>query len=412
LLKQPLHTPNLEIDKHGEIAMRRKGRVFHLFVLLCVFWSFYIPPYLVQAEVQSPANQPLFWNRECLTCEQPIWSNYRVSLDIDQQGYPHVVADIRNQNTNVYVIMNLYKDYLGWHSQVVDDDTDSGYSLYLQLDSFGYEHVLYGESDIYIKYAYRDHSGWHAQRIFSTADFGYPLTAHFIHVDSLGIDASNRPHATIEANINQGTSLVYYIHLTETGWQKEEIGEGDHAAVALDSSGTPHFAYVTRIWDGSTVVDRILSYAYRDGAGWHSEQVAHQVAPRVAIAMDRNGFPHIVSCDDYYVMEYHHKDENGWHRETLGGGSPQNPYIFLNSQGKPFIGFNDYGHISYAFLRQDGWWERGQTQNPFWLGSIGMAMDGDDRIHFAYRDASTFDVIYSSPYTGPIYSISMPIIRR
>jgi hypothetical protein len=184
-----------------------------------------------------------------------------------------------------------------------------------------------------------------------------------------------------------------------------------HAAVALDSSGTPHLAYVNLFFDGYTV-DSILTYAYRDGPGWQSEQVAHQVAPRVAIAVDGNGFPHIVSCDDYFVMEYHHKEENGWHREALGGGSSQNPYILLNSQGKPLIGFNDYERITYALLRQDGWWEMGQTQNPFWHSSIGMAMDGIDRVHFAFRDSSTHDVIYSSPYTGPIYSMYMPIKRR
>jgi hypothetical protein len=351
MAKLPLHTPHPKIIIGGEVYMRRKGRVIILLAIVSVLCTL-LDPFPVRAGRESLANPPLFWNRECLTCDQPILSNYRVSLDIDQQGYPHVVADVTNQTTNAYTLMIYYKDALGWHSQVVDDNRDTGYSLYLKLDSFSYEHVLYSESDMYIKYTYRDQSGWHVQRIFSLADFG----AQIIRVDSLVIDSNNRLHATIQAIINRGTSMVYYIHLSETGWQKEEIGEGDHAAVTLDSSGTPHFAYVTFVMDGYTVIDSILSYAYRDGLGWHSEQVAHQVAPRVAIAVDGNGFPHIVSCDDYYVMEYHHKDENGWHRETLGGSSSRNPYIILNSQGKPMIGFNDYGHISYAFWSQDVRW--------------------------------------------------------
>jgi hypothetical protein len=388
--------------------MVNSSRIINLLVLLCVVWTL-CGPFPAQAEVESPANPPLFWNRECLTCDQPILGNYYVSLDIDQQGYPHLVADVTSPSPYAYTIMNFYKDDLGWHSQIIDDNTSFVESLYLKLDSSGYEHVLYDDLT-YIKYAYRDQSGWHVQRIFSALDFGYPLGAQILHVDSLVIDSSNRPHATIQAIINRGLIKVYYIYLSETGWQNEEIGVGDHGAVALDSSGTPHIAYVTRILYVNPF-DSILSYAYRDGLGWHSEQVAHQVAPGVAIAVDENGFPHIVSCDGYFDMEYHHKDENGWHRETLGGGSLKNPFILLNSQGKPMIGYNDYLHISYAFWSQDGWL-RGQTQDPSGSGSIGMAIDGNDRIHFAYRDSSTRDVIYSSPYTGPIYSIFMPVVNR
>lgn len=364
----------------------------------------------VRAEVEKQVSQSHFWTRECLTCDQSIWSNYRVSLDIDQQGYPHIISDVTNKITNIYTIVNFYKDDLGWHSQVLDDDTDSGFSLYLRLDSFGCEHILYNDSDLYIKYAYRDQSGWNIQRIFSFADFGDPLTAQIIHADSLVIDSNNHPHASIEAIINQGTTLVYYIYFSETGWQKEEVGEGDHGAVALDLLDTPHFAYVTSIWDGFTVADRILSYAYRDDLGWHTEEVAHQVGPRVAIAVDGYGFPHIVSGDYYYPVEYHYKDETGWHRETLGGSIAQNPHILLDGQGKPFIGFNECcGHLTYAFWSEDGW-EKGQIPNPYFYAGMGMAMDLDEDIHFAFRETSTYDVIYLYPYTGPIYTLNMPFV--
>ena len=388
--------------------MTHKGELVNLLAILWVCFTMLSLP-SVRTEAESPIYLPHFWNRECLTCDQSILPGFKVSLDIDQQGYPHLVADVTNSITNTYTIMNFYQDALGWHTQIVDDKADGGFSLYLKLDSFGYEHILYNDSDSYIKYAYRDQVGWHVQRIFSLSDFGDPLTPQIIHVDSLVIDSNNRPHASIEAIINQDTTLIYYIYLSETGWQKEEVGEGDHGSVALDSSDTPHFAYATRIWDGLDVVDRVLSCAYRDSLGWHTEEVAHQVGQRVAMAVDGNGFPHIAT-GGYYLLEYHHKDENGWYRETLGGGSEQNPHILLNSQGKPFIGINECcGHIAYAFWSQDGW-IKGQIPNPYYYAAMGMAMDNNEDIHFAFRETLSYDVIYLSPYKGPIYSFYLPIV--
>ncbi|MFZ5810146.1 MAG: hypothetical protein ACOY16_12760 [Chloroflexota bacterium] len=393
--------------------MTRKCQVF----IICIaFYALFLFLGLLHVQAKSdvvPTSQrPLFWNRECLTCDQSILPGRNASLDIDQQGYPHLISDVTNQITNTYTIMSFYKDNIGWHSQIVDDNLDSGFSLYSKVDSLGYGHILYNDSDLYIKYAYEDQNGWHVQRIFSLTDFGDQLTAQMIHVDSLVIDSSNRPHAGVEAIINQGTTLVYYIYLSETGWQKEKVGEGDHGAVALDSSDKPHYAYVTRVWDGFNVVDRVLSYAYWNASEWHAEEVAHQVGSRVAIALDESGFPHIVSGDYYYPLEYHHKDETGWHRETLGGSIAQNPHILLNNDGKPFIGFNECcGHVAYAFWSPGGW-NKGQIPNPYFYAGIGMAMNENEEIHFAFRETSTYNVIYLSPYTGPIYSVYMPIIFR
>jgi hypothetical protein len=391
--------------------MMRKGQLINLLVIVGVCFTT-LGMQSVQADVKKTVTLPLFWDRECLTCDQSILPGSKVTLDIDQQGYPHLVADVTNSITNTYTIMNFYQDALGWHSQIVDNTTDHGSTLLLKLDSEDKGHVLYNESEMHIKYAYQDHSGWHVQRIFSFADFGAPYTANIVRVDSLVLDSIGRPHATIQAILSQDTTLVYYIYLTETGWQKEEVGAGDHGAVALDASETPHFAYVTRIWDGLEVVDRILSYTYQDGLGWHTEEVAHHGGPRVAIAVDDNGFPHIVSGDYYYPLEYHHKDENGWHRETLGSSIAQNPHILLDSQGNPFIGFNECcGHLSYAFWSQNGW-KKGQIPGSFFYASMGMAMDGGEDIHFVFREISTYDVIYLSPYQGPIYSFYLPTVAR
>ncbi len=388
--------------------MIRKNWKIYLIVVSGVYFTL-LGLLSARAELGNSTSQSHFWTRECLTCDQSILPGHIASLDIDQQGYPHIISDVTNSITNTYTILDIYQDALGWHSEIVDDTTDFGLTLLMRLDSNNKEHILYDESELYIKYAYRDQSGWHIQQIFTFADFGAPLTAQIVRVDSMVLDSQNRPHATIQAIINRGLTLVYYIYLTETGWQKEEIGAGEHGAVALDSSDMPHIAYVTAIEDGFTVVDRILSYTYRDGSGWHTEEVAHQVGTRVAIAVDGVGFPHIAS-QYYYPMEYHHKDGCGWHRETLGGGSEFNPHILLNSLGKPFIGIND-GHISYFFWGQNGW-ESGGIQNPYYYTAIGMAMDGDEGIHFAFRETSTYDVIYLSPYTGTIYSMYMPVVNR
>jgi hypothetical protein len=392
------------------MIMLWEGKIVNLLVILGVSIALF-GLMAAQAGMGSTAtSSPLFWSRLCLTCDQSILPGHIASLDIDQQGYPHLVADVTNSITNTYSLTNFYQDTLGWHSQIIDDVSDYGSTLVFRLDLNDKEHVLYNESELYIKYAYRDQDGWHVQSIFSFADFGDLYTAQIIRVDSLVIDYAGHPHATVQAIINQDTTLVYYIYLTESGWQKEQVGEGDHGAVALDGSGNPHFAYVTRIWDGLVVVDHLLSYAYLDNLGWHTEEVAHQTGPRVTIAIDGNSFPHIVSGDYYFPLEYHHKDTSGWHRETLGGSIAQNPHILLDIEGNPYIGFNECcGHIAYAFWEQDEW-RKGQIPNPYFYTGMGMAMDGEESIHFTFRETSTYDVIYLYPYTGPIYTLNMPFV--
>jgi hypothetical protein len=97
-------------------------------------------------------------------------------------------------------------------------------------------------------------------------------------------DSQGRVHVlAFEA---EGTGLCYAIRDTSGNWARETVesaGLGEHAAVALDSAGRPHFAR-------GNFTD--VTYGVRTESGWQVEDVG-RADGRPAMALDSQNQPHV-----------------------------------------------------------------------------------------------------------------------
>jgi hypothetical protein len=361
----------------------------------------------VRAETQKVTSSPPFWIKECLTCGQNVGYGDLVGLAVDKQNYLHYVYN--NLGSNFWNMTASYQDSNGWHTQIIDNACQNSFGrLLIQVDTNGYEHILYDcESDT-IRYAYRDPSGWHDTIIFQTWDFDQPIGAQEVNASSLVLDSAGRPRGTVIATINRGEVLTYYIYLTDSGWQMSQVGAGDDGAVALDATDHAHAVYSTRVWDINRVLtDTYLSYAYLDGLVWNTEIVqAHHSGLEVAIAVDQSGKPRLFTDDGTYYV----RNGTGWEYQTIHSGS--NPLLLLDHQDHAFITSADWWGDIYYTYQQGSSWVSGAFGGMTMGGKQSMALDSDGNLHMAYRDNKTNDVIHVYPYTGVIHYSYFPFVSR
>jgi hypothetical protein len=375
-----------------------------ILLLLCLLAMRFIS---ARAETQKVTSSPPFWIKECLTCGQKVVYGDLVGLAIDSHGYLHFVYNSITDNT--YTMTASYQDSNGWHTQIIDDACHSSSGrLLIQVDTNGYDHILYDCEADKIRYAYRDPSGWHDTNIFQTWDFDQPIGAQEVNASSLVLDSTGRPRGTVIATINRGEVLTYYIYLTGSGWQMSQVGAGDDGAVALDATDHAHAVYSTRVWDINRVLtDTYLSYAYLDGLVWNTEIVqAHHSGLDVAIAVDQSGKPRLFTDDGTYYV----RNGTGWDHQTIHSGS--NPLLLLDHQDHAFITSADWWGDIYYTYQQGSSWVSGAFGGMTMGGKQSMALDSDGNLHMAYRDNKTNDVIHVYPYTGVIYYSYLPFISR
>jgi hypothetical protein len=379
-----------------------KKYFFIFLLLLCLLAMRFIS---ARAETQRVTSSPPFWIKECLTCGQKVEYGDLVGLAVDSQNYVHYVYNSITANT--HTMTASYQDSNGWHTQIIDNTCHSSYGrLLIQVDTNGYEHILYDCGALTIRYAYRDPSGWHDTIIFQTWDFDQPIGALEVNASSLVLDSTGRPRGTVIATINRGEVLTYYIYLTDSGWQMSQVGAGDDGAVALDAADHAHAVYSTRVWDINRVLtDTYLSYAYLDGLVWNTEIVqAHHSGLEVAIAMDQAGNPRLFADDGTYYV----RNGTGWDHQTIHNGS--NPLLLLDHQDHAFITNTDgWGDFYYTY-QQGSSWVSGAFGGMTMGGKPSMALDADGNLHLAYREKNTNNVIHVYPYTGVIYYSYLPFV--
>jgi len=144
-----------------------------------------------------------------------------------------------------------------WNVQVVDENSTTGGSSPIAVDSNNIAHVAYTASvngTSYAMYASWNGTGWSTQ----TAVAGAIVT-------SLVLDSNNNPHLLLENIDSQNRSLMYAI-LNGTNWSAQNTGiiGAFNPALALDPYGNPSIAYV---------LGDALKYASLTGAEWRTQTV-------------------------------------------------------------------------------------------------------------------------------------------
>jgi|GEM_PF-2592599 len=259
------------------------------------------------------------------------------SIAVDALGQPH----LSYYDAGSYDLK--YAHYDGaWHTQTVDGAGSVGRCSSLALDGLGRPHIAYyDEGNGAIRYASYD-GAWHTQTV-DPAVGGVCDTA-------LGLDAAGRPHVAYMVN----TYELRYAYLDGT-WQYEAIAaNGERPDLALDAAGRPHVSYYA---NGEVL------YAYRDGAGWHSEALENVGWPTVvsSLALDDGDAPHI----SYYrgadfVLRYARRAGSAWDIVTVDGAGSAGVYnaLALDAAGRPRLAYaaGDTADLRYA------WWNGPPTE--------------------------------------------------
>ncbi len=206
---------------------------------------------------------------------------------------------------------------------------------------------------------------------------------------SLALDGSWTPHVSY---FYEGSLDLIYARRTDSGWETTTVASVGNAgyknALALDSLGRPRICYRG---------EGVLMQAAWNGASWALEQVAGMdPAHGVSIAIDGNGYSHILSSN-FYNLYHSWEDQYGWNTAAIYMTSG---YVFA-----PCLAFNGAGDLRMSFSTADdlyygrldgGSWTFGQVDSTAGLDSalIGescLAFDSNDNPGISYYKESQLD---------------------
>ena len=219
------------------------------------------------------------------------------SIAVDTNGFPHISYYAEYDSLHRH-LRYAYKDSLGWHKEIVDDDWYVGRFTSIALDGSNFPHICYYDGgNTTLKYAYKDVSGWHFEVVaedyyivpsVALDERGLPHVSykHMYGVSAIALDGDDRPHISFHdesygdcgveyarkydgswfsqliESFEEGYGLrcayidcwgIWHIETIERG---EDIGYGN--SIGLDNRGSPHISY----YDG---VNKDLKYAYVGG---------------------------------------------------------------------------------------------------------------------------------------------------
>jgi hypothetical protein len=313
------------------------------------------------------------------------------SLVLDSGGRPHL-ASFDQLNLS---ISYAYWDGAAWQSEVVDTDAYWGFlgqpNPALALDAGEGVHIAYYK-DSGLAYGYRDAAGWHTENVpgvgvedhsseaLAMAPDGTPRIAHSLDNNSLAysyrdgtgwhtdiLTTTGAAHVDLVldddgyAHISYLSGGVWYAHQDASGWHLEKVNTSLAAAsvygtsLALDADGNPHIAS----GNGKVGNDYPIAYSYKEGGTWHSIEVQHNGGAYPSLALDSQGYPHLVYPTSLYQgypeykcdLRYAYQDRHGWHYQSLLALHPMWAYypytdIALDSQDRPYLSFLRYNTLA------------------------------------------------------------------
>jgi hypothetical protein len=277
-----------------------------------------------------------------------------------------------------------------FHIETVDADGNTGISASLALDSQGRPHIAYIEAlSQTIRYTLKTGATWNSKPGPGYADLRSSVT--------LVLDAADNPGITHVG--------VYYRRVGST-WVSEYMGGFApwFSTVAQDVAGGLHGV---TIWSwGSGEYKGYVSYTVRVGGTWPDEIFTDGTflpsLPHAALAIDRNGDPHISLTATYGdSVRYWHRTNGAWSQVVLTPGAWCS--IALDGQDAPRISYYDtvQSDLVLAFQHNGAW----VTLPLDASGDVGQYTSQEirgDVSHITYYTASLGDLRYAmfSPTEG------------
>ncbi|MEE8638966.1 MAG: T9SS type A sorting domain-containing protein [bacterium] len=237
-------------------------------------------------------------------------------------------------------------------------------------------------------------AGWELETVASEGDVGDGCC--------LAVDRWGRPHISY---VDKTGGNVMYARYVDSSWEFEAVASDvdvpGNTAIALDPTDKPHIIF----HDAKTGE---LTYAYRSGTNWLTETVytrsgyffqfvsitAWPPGPRVSYSMVGSSSP---------SLSYAYRDGEGWHPTGVSSGGGQSNTLFLDDNNNPNI---VYYNISTSSVR------RAVLKNEEWsIDDIAEGVDPgavvgpDDKIHVGFPTLSNDGLNYAVSTSGGSWKI-------
>jgi hypothetical protein len=299
-----------------------------------------------------------------LPAAEPVWQTELVdlagggkfpSLRIDSHGNAHVSHYDEVDNRLKYSFWDQHVKK--WFTTAID--ATRGFCS-LALDAQERPHISYLAygGDAQLKHAAWDGAAWKTEFIHIRArDISF--------YTSLTFDEKWNP--SISYYEYWGTTEDYTLHLRNVMWTGEywavrtvdtTPGSGKFNAIARDSAGHPHIAYINVKYENSSA-----RYARWNGQGWDISVLEGRDGPlsggSAAIVLDKNDTPHLTYSDlAHGIVKYAVRRNGKWDLQVVdrlaAAGYPDRNGIALDDQGRVYISYYDAGRGVLKLAHKQG----------------------------------------------------------
>lgn len=322
------------------------------------------------------------------------------TIEFDAQNRPHALFRAYI-SAAVQPLVHAWREGGTWHFETLDDTGVMGFQSALAFDSQGYMHITYSDHSTQylasIYYAYQDASGWHKEILqdgiedqaayggrssLALTDAGLPVVAYYYY-------DGTQSSARVAFRQSNGT------------WVKEDayVHVSSYPTMLLDAAGYPHLLFAGSI-NGYT---ESATHAYKDGLGWHAEQIEAENYNLYEGTLVRNANGDLYT---YYWDMYHERlnyasleaGSSAWTVNMLAptGNSGVENMLVLDAADQPHLANVDqYSHDGQP--RYSYWdgaaWQTEVVQERGYEGYFGqpnpaLALDADQNVHLSFYNTT------------------------
>lgn len=293
------------------------------------------------------------------TVDTNLESGMRLSAAMDSQFNMGLCYPVFAPGILVGEMHYVSESHGTWSHSVIDDTEVTGYPGDIAFDRFDRPHTCYYDGNhTLLKYAVQDNGVWLLETI---------VPEHVYSV-SMALDDLDRPHVCFQGMAEQ----LRYATKSGTGWNIATLDPGSdtgyYAQIALDRSGYPHIVSYDK-------TSSEIRYRKWNGASWTSTLVATAAmsSSALSLALDASDSPCVLYQDNSQpTLMYASLDKGLWRSIEISGG----PIRALNCK----LRIDQLNHVTISYYdrliqdlfvgtrRSDIWYDLSLSDHTFQNG--------------------------------------------
>ena len=324
------------------------------------------------------------------------------SLQLDSASRPHI-AYVYGGNIGPRDLRYTKWNGAMWETETIDTGIYSSWSRSLALDANDSPRVVYVDGTS-VEYAEKTGASWDTSTVET-------LTTDVINDTAIRLDSSGQVHLAYHVSYDYG---FHYTTGDGQVWSTEfvQIAGGLKASdFVLDEQDRPHVVATSNQWD--------VYSARHDGASWGVERVGaiNGEAWDIQVERDSQARDH-VTAGEYQMKKFTHED-GAWEEEFIDSDVYYYSSLDVDAQDNLHMAYinESTGKLRYA-INHGGSWSLESVDSLGQLGnSLSMKVDAYGRVHVAYFDTGSADLIYGigvpEPATLTLLTLGgMLLLRR